>query len=257
MGYGKIGASLNIMYWSTQVSKSKEVVSWQDRLAQDAKNIAKTERPTVSRLSLRSGILSYQDQPYKDNTMEAVVVAHIHERAYYKEDFDPDVNYPPTCYAYSVDGTNMVPHEDITEPQNTICDGCWADKFGSAKRGKGKACGQRRTLALMPALADAADYASAELALLSIPVTSVKNWGTYVNLLASMHQRAPWGMITRIYVKRHPKFQFQVFFEPMTQLSDEALGHIAPKIDLALQTLLTPKDLTPPEKKEKAENEKF
>jgi hypothetical protein len=237
------------------MSESKEVVNWEDRLAQDAKDIAKHERPALSRISLRSGILSYQDQPYKDNQMEAVIIAHIHERAYYEQDFDPDVQYPPTCYAQSTDGVNMVPHGDIVEPQNASCDGCWADKFGSAKRGKGKACGQRRKLALMPALDNPAEYANAELALLSIPVTSVKNFGTYVNVLASAHLRAPWGMITKIYVKPHPKFQFQVFFEPISKLPDEALSHIAGKIDMALTTLCQPYDLTPPEEREEAKED--
>ena len=56
-------------------------------------------------------------------------------------------------------------------------------KIDPRKQGnKGKACKERRRLAIIPAAAiKDGEIAKAELAVLSLPVTSLGNWGNYVN----------------------------------------------------------------------------
>lgn len=229
-----------------------EVVNWEEKLAAEAKAVAKSERPSVARIGLKSGIMTYQDQALPGNQLDCIIVAAIHENVYYDKPYDPDVLNPPACYAYSLDGENMVPHEDIEEPQNPTCRKCWANEFRSARNKKGKACGERRKLAVIPAYKDVADIEKAEIAILSLPVMSVKNWATYVNILSSTPtiQRASWGVLTRISVKPDPKSQFKVYFDHTANLNRDFLSAVYAKVPVALNILQTPYDLTPPEEKE-------
>src|SRR5690606_13687692 len=96
------------------------------------------------------------------------------------------------------------------------------------------------------------DIYTAEMATASLPVTSVKNWGTYVNILSATPsiQRAPWGVSTKIMVKPDLKTQFKVSFDFNTNLSDEFLGAVYSKVPIAENLLFTPYDLTPPEERE-------
>lgn len=224
---------------------STEVVSWEDRLKQEAKDVAKTMRPTVTRIGLKSGIMAIGDMAVPGNSLECIVLASMFENVYYDKPYEADVIHPPACYSYSMSGSDMVPHEDIKEPQNPTCHGCWASKFKSARNKKGKACGNRHKLALIPSYKDVADVAKAEIATLSLPVMSVPNWAAYVNLLSSREQRASWGMITRVFVKPDLKTQFKVYFEPVAKLTDEFLHEVDKKIASGVDLLQVPYDLTP------------
>jgi hypothetical protein len=191
------------------------------------------------------------DMAVPNNTLDAIVLGAMFENTYYDKPYQPDVIYPPACYAYSFTGEDMVPHEDIKEPQNATCNGCWASKFKSAANGrKGKACGNRRKLALIPAYKDLADVTKAEVATMSLPVMSVPNWAMYVNKISSSNQRPPYGMITRITVKPDMKTQFKVYFEPVAELTDDFLSAVATKLQLGRDALSVPYDLTPPDQPE-------
>ena len=95
--------------------------------------------------------------------------------------------------------------------------------------------------------------AQAEIAVLSLPVMSVRNWSNYVNMISAQFQRPCWGLYTRIIVKPDAKSQFKVHFEMAGVLEKDFLGAVHPRLEMCLNTLNVPYDLTPPaEQKEEA-----
>jgi len=219
-------------------------VRWDEKLAESAKEVAKLERPALSQISLRAGMMTYQKQPVPGNKLLVVIVASCFENKLFKGKFDPNKYEAPSCYALSLTGEGMVPHEDAAHKESEVCETCEQNKWGSAGGGsKGKACKQVRRLAIIPAAAlKDGNVATAELAVISIPVTSARNWANYVNTISAEHQRPPWGMLTEIRTVPDAKTQFQVQFEAKGIVTEEYLGAIYKRIDPAAQVLLTPYD---------------
>jgi hypothetical protein len=83
------------------------------------------------------------------------------------------------------------------------------------------------------------------MALMKLPVTSVKGWGKYVNQIATMYARPPWGVITTIKVKPHAKYQFTVEFEFKALVDDaEVLGGMMKREEEAVAILMQPFDIS-------------
>lgn len=219
-------------------------VSWQDKLAESAKEVAKLERPSLSQISLRAGQMTYQKQPVPGNKLLVVIVAQAFENKYFSGRFDPNKYEAPDCYALSLTGEAMAPHDDSKDKQADNCQVCEKAKWGSAGNGsKGKACKEVRRLALIPANAlKDGNISSAELAVMSIPVTSARNWANYVNTIAAEYQRPPWGMLTEVRCEPDAKTQFQVKFEAKGVVDEEYLGQIFKRVAPAADVLLTPYD---------------
>lgn len=224
--------------------ESKDIVSWEERLARDAKEMAARERPSLSQISTKAGVMSYQSQPIPGNKLLCIVVSSAFENRYYTGRFDPNKREAPKCYALSLTGEDMTPHHDVVEPESEACDTCPQYKWGSAGNGsKGKACKQVRRLGLIPAAAvQAGNVASAEVALLSVPVTSAKNWANYVNSCALEFARPPFGMLTEISIVPSAKTQFEIKFTAQAVVSDEYLAAVYKRIEGINQNLLTPYD---------------
>lgn len=232
------------------MSKSKEVVQWKDRLAAEAKAVAKAERPSLSQISTRGGMLSYGGQPVQGNTLDAVVVGYVFENSWFKYAFDPNNPRNPDCYALALPDANgevalMAPHPSIEEPNHHECVTCPMFQWGSdPKGGKGKACKEIRKLALLPvsALTDPDAIQKAEVAVLRLPVTSVRNWKRYVQEVSALHMRPPWATITTIAPKPHMKFQFEITFNTKGLVADEYLDALAARIGPVQEMLMQPYD---------------
>lgn len=223
-----------------------DVIRWEDKLAQEAKAVAALERPALSQISTRAGQLVYQGQPIPGNKLPCIVIASAFENRYYASKFDPNKREAPKCFALSVTSEDMVPHEVVLEKQSETCATCPMFKWGSDPNGgKGKACKQVRRLALIPAAA-AVDgtIKTAEMALISIPVTSAKNWANYVNSCAAEYARPPWAVITEISTSPDAKTQFQIKFATKTLVGDEFLSAVQSRVESAQQVLLTPYDMS-------------
>lgn len=233
-------------------SSETGIVSWEDMMATEAKEVAKTERPSVGRISLQSGIMTYQDQAVPDNQMECIVADVIHEQVYYDKKYEAGVVNPPACFGYGNPGDAI--KADPTVPERDWenwgdCNSCIMGQWRKPP-GKGKPCSERRRLAILPLSDDIADYENAEIAVLSLPVMSVKNWSNYVNTVAAQHNRPSWGIATRIIVKPDQRSQFRVYFEHVGNLPDEIIGAVHAKRELCRTTLMVPYDLTPTESEE-------
>lgn len=231
-----------------------EVVSWEDMMATEAKEVAKTERPSVGRISLQSGVMAYEGTPVPENEMICIVADVVEEQVYYDQPYEAGVVNPPACFAYGEPGSALRAHEAVPErdwEKWGLCKDCIMNQWRKPPK-KGKPCGNRRKLAILPGGEDmeAADYEKAEIAVLSLPVMSVKNWGTYVNILNAQYQRPCWGMLTKVSVRPDPKSQFRVHFEAVRPLVDEIIGAVHARRDICRSTLMVPYDLSPKEEED-------
>ncbi len=234
------------------MSKSKDIVGWKSALTADAKKTAEAERPTSSYISLKGGVMTYQDEPIKDNKLEVVIIANATERTFYDRPYDADDTDPPDCFAQGLEKGFLKPHANVPDPQDSKCDNCPMAEFGSAAVGKGPACKTRRKLMVMT-VGGLEDPAGAELATIAMPPTSVKNYSAYANKVASSLGVPTWGVKTMITVKPHPKRLFEVTFECTGPVEgDNALAGIHSRIPAAEQALMTPYTYDEEEKEETA-----
>ncbi len=224
-----------------------EVVSWEEKLAQEAKDVAKLERPPITKIGFRSGVMTYMGEAVPDNELECIIAAYGFERVLYLSKYDPDNIVPPDCYALSSPqmSDSLAPDSNVPKPQHETCEGCPHDEWGSGS-GRGKSCGERRRLIVLPkSVADNPEkVATAEMAMMSIPVTSIKNWGKYINSVAARTQRPYWAVLTKVMLKPDPKTQFKVYFEEAGLLSDNLLGAIQSINESAMQVALQPYDMS-------------
>jgi len=220
---------------------SNEVTKYDEAFAAMADEYAKGERAGGDFLSTRGGILTFQDDALPGNQMCVIILDAVRERTYYTEKFDParEANLPPLCYAFGRDNDEMAPHVSMQassyfEPQSEECATCPYNEWGSADTGRGKACSERRRMALLPAgyyvpkrgsrdfdlhlFTEEEHYESADIAFLKLNVMSVKDWARYVTHLSSALRRPPLAVITRIFLEPDPKSQFRVKFEVIEEL---------------------------------------
>lgn len=216
-------------------TKTTALVAYDDELAQAAEAAVAQERHVGggSFFSIRGGQLRYNDAQLPGNQVAVVIVDSVLENTYYEDAYDPDTPNAPTCYAFGRDDETMGPHEESSEPQGELCCNCPQNQWGSAERGRAKACRNRRRLALVAAgtfdrngdfTPTIDDLTSAsEVAYLSLPPTSIKSYAGYVKQLASTLKLPPHGVITRVAVEPDPKTQFRVVFELMSKVPTEVI----------------------------------
>ncbi len=197
-------------------------------LAEEAKNEAAKERPAISRISLKSGVMSYGGQPMPNNEVEAIIVGASFRNTFYAGRYDPNNIKNPNCFALSLSDENMVPDDNVAEPEHATCAGCPRNEWGSDPNGgRGKACKQTRRLVLIPANAlegeDAEKVKIAELAMMDLPVTSVKNHSQFVNTLSATANVPAWAAVAKIKVVPDAKTQFKVLFQAMRVVPTEPL----------------------------------
>jgi len=220
-------------------SKSKEVADYKAALIADAKKTVESERAGGNYISLKGGRMTMHDEQIPNDKLDVIVLATIHERTLYERPYDPDDDGPPDCFAQGVNLTDLSPHENVPNPVSSQCKGCPKAEFGTARQGKGPACKTYRKLALVPA--DATDFTEAEIAVMRIPPTSVRNYSRYAAKVAGSTGMPPWAVKTEISVKPDPKTQFQVNFEAIEPIKDDAaLSALFSQIDGAENMLLTP-----------------
>ena len=226
------------------MSSKKEVINWEEQLAAEAQEVAKTERAAVSKIGLKGGIMTYMGQAVEGNTLDVIVTASCQERVYYDKPYDPDVISDPACFALALPGNQLFPHENVPNPVNKSCNGCKFDEFKSARNGKGKACSERRRLAVIPVCGSPEEILEAEVAVISLPVMSVRNWSIYVNELSARAQRPAWGVITQVKVVPDAKSQFKVQFEYQAKLGDDFLAAVHNRRDTATNLIMSPYEMS-------------
>ena len=229
------------------------MVSWQERLRQEAEAAVKVEKNVGSGskfIKTRGGKFTL-DGGTADK-LEVVILDHILENAWYEGRFDPDTPSPPSCFALGREEDELVPHENVAEPVNEKCKGCPYNEFESSDTGRGKACKNTRRLALL-SVADVENLETipdAEIALLKIPVTSVGNWATYVKKLKSSYDVPPLGVLTEITLSPDSKSQFKMSFRMLERIEDgDLIEALFDKKDTIQDDLEAPYQAVDPEER--------
>lgn len=197
--------------------------------------------------STRAGVLQFDDTPLPGNQMCVIVAAWCLENVFYDGPYDPDNRTPPTCFAFCKnpdEKDDMAPDadqlkDDAFEQQASSCAECPQNEWGSAAQGRGKACSNRRRLALLPAgtykplgrnggfelevIDDEEHFRTAEAGFLKIPVMSGKGFDAYVRDVAEQFKRPLFAVYTRVYLTPDPKSQFKVNFELIEPVTDNAV----------------------------------
>lgn len=209
------------------------VANWDQQLADAAKIAMEAEKGTGGNFfSIKGGILTFDGAPVTGNKMVVVILDSLLENVYYEGEYDVDNPTSPKCFAYARTEDGMKPHQQVFErgdQQSDLCSSCKHNVFGSADKGKGKACKNTRRLALIPAgtydkdkmtLYTKPEQFTSSIAFLKLPVTSVKDYSLYVKQLATGLNRPPFGIITNVAVVPDPKNQFKVVFTAVEKVSD-------------------------------------
>jgi hypothetical protein len=240
-------------------------VQWQEELAKHAKELASRERPPVSQIGLRAGVMMYRGQQIPGNKLDCIILSSGVERRYDTKAFDPNNIVPPDCFALSLVDEGMAPDPSAALPQAVGCDVCPMNMWQPNKNRPGKnhkPCKEKRRLVLIPAQAvREGNIKTAEMAVLVVPVTSIKHWANYVNLAAAEYSRPPWALFTEVSVNPHPVSQFEVKFKIQGPVSEDVLGELHGRIGAANEVILTPYDnsgmTVPEDKKEESKQRKF
>jgi hypothetical protein len=215
------------------------LVPWDEQLAQDAEIAAGAEANTSGGqfFSARGGILSFNDAPLPNNQMAVIQVDSIFENVFYEGEFDPSTPTAPTCFAFANEEGDLKPHPSVVEAgqaQHDTCKGCPMNEWGTADKGRGKACRNTRRLALIPAgdltaegvfkpHSDPEQIEKGPLGFMKLPVTSVKGYAAYVKQIAGALRRPPHGIFTKVKVVPDQKSQFKVTFEPLAKIPDKLM----------------------------------
>jgi hypothetical protein len=239
----------------------REIVSYDKEWAEQADRYAAQEKiRSGTFLSMRGGVLSFGDEELPGNQACVIILDAVKENTYYDHKFDPNQAASPICYAFGRGDEPMAPHHTMQadlsyfQPQASECSVCPKNEWGSADKGRGKACQNRRRLALIPAgyyqpkrgtrdmdlelFDDEKHFKTADIAYLKLSVGSVKEWGKYVNQIAASIHRPPHGVITRLYVEPDPKFQFVAKFEMIEQVPDTLAQVIMGRHEEAVKTVM-------------------
>lgn len=223
-----------------KASQTTAVTNWDEELARQAEVAAAMEANTGggNYFSLKGGILALNDQAIPNNQMAVIILDSILENVFYEGAYNPDVQMPPTCFAFGRDDTTIAPHANVVERgqgQNEQCTGCPMNVFGTADTGRGKACRNTRRLGMIPAgdldlagkftqFTDEEHFTTATAAFMKLPVTSVKGYATFVKQLSGALKRPPHGIFTKVKVIPDAKTQFRVIFEPIAVVPNNLMA---------------------------------
>lgn len=127
------------------------------------------------------------ENPDYAKTLTGVVLYNHATCAYWPEGDEYDDNVSPLCS--SVDGK-----QGIGTPGG-LCSCCVLNTFGSASDGKSKACKNMRVLYLLRS----GEYMPLQL---TLPPTSIKPWGSFLNQSFLARQRATYGSVIQVGLKK-------------------------------------------------------
>ena len=184
-----------------RLKKGKEVSmtsqDWEKQMAVDAKEEyqeeSKTSGGSISTLSTKDKRFSLGDDDL-GTEIDVVIADTAFEHAFYDRPYDEDNPSPPACFAIGKVEKNLVPHPDSPVPQHDNCNDCPLNEFESALVGKGKACKNKRRLALF-AFGDNG-LSTEQMVILPIAPTGLKNYAVYAKGIAAKFKRPTYSVVT-------------------------------------------------------------
>lgn len=169
--------------------------------------------------------------------LNLVIVDFTTHRTFYDREFDKANPCPPACFAIALKPKDMVPDKSSPARQSDACHGCPLNEFGSD--GNGKACKEKRMLAVIPADADA----NTDIAILATSVTALKAFDSYVNSVGASLGKMPYQIVTEVSFDPNLTYASLRFGNPQPAEADLVQTAFALR-DKARQRLLAPYDVS-------------
>ncbi len=216
--------------------KNGAMAKWDQQLADLAKGAADQEAGVGGGqfFSTQNGVLKFNDSPLPGSQMGVIILDSVIENVIYEGKYDADNRTAPLCYAFGRSDDVMRPHKDVVTPQAESCGVCPNNEWGSAEFGAGKACRNRRRLAILSAGVFKRDefvpeenpkeFETSEVRYLALPPTALRGYAAYVKKLAGALKRPPFAVFTRIVVQPDPKTQISYSFEALGEVPGELIG---------------------------------
>lgn len=223
-------------------------INYQEQLAKESQEITKRlQSGGGSKIRAKGNTSFAMPDGTESPVIEGVVVEFTAMNTFYDRPYDKDTPSPPACYAIGDIPSLLAPSKDVPDRQADNCATCPMNQFGTADNGKGKACKNKRILAILPEDADD----STDIMLLEVPPSSIGFYDSYVASLSSKHKTVPVGVITRITLD--PKQQyFSPRFEVVRPLQGNEFGAFVTRRDEAKAMIATPPDTSTYEAPKKA-----
>lgn len=220
----------------TAVAKQKIQLpaNWEAQMKEDAaKGRKRVEVIGVSqRIKTRGGVLQYMDTPVPGNKLKCVILVDVFENAKYDGEYDPENPQSPTCYAFGEDASEMSPHEKVKEPCNDTCNGCPMNKFGSADKGRGKACKNQVRMFLIhaDALKKPDSIIDSPHVMLNVPPTSLAGWAKHIKDIENLGNKPIYAVVTEVGTQLSESGGFKLTFNIDRTITDKkVLGAIFAK----------------------------
>lgn len=147
---------------------------------------------TGNTISTKGKIFRLPDGSSLEGPLNVVVVDWALVNKFYPGKFKESDPTPPACFAAAASIAELVPSTQSPDRQADECASCPNNEFGSD--GDGKACKNTYLLAVLPEDADE----NAEIALLSVPPTSMKAFSAYTNTLKRVGNALPIKVVTEV-----------------------------------------------------------
>lgn len=211
------------------------LVSIQEQIAQQIARQNETAqglRSSGSYIGFKNAQLKVDSISIPANQLDVRVLAALSERAWYAKDFDADVVQVPDCYALDDD----VPHDQSANPQSDNCADCKHNKWGSATRGKGKACRESARVIVVPANVP---LASAQMYTAKVPVTSLSTVTSFTSR-CSQANKLMGEFVTKLSVVEDKKTFFKVHLTPVEVTAEIDMSALLKAQDAAYQLAMTP-----------------
>jgi len=195
------------------------IMSIQEQIAQQLARQNETAaglRSSGSYIGFKNAQLKVDGITIPANTLDVRVLAALSERAWYSKDFDADAVQVPDCYALD----DTVPHLESSNPQADNCGDCPHNKWGSATRGKGKACREAARVIVIPANVP---LASAQMYTAKVPVTSLSTVTSFTSRCGQANKLMG-EFVTKLSVVEDKKTFFKVHLTPV---------EVTPEMDMA------------------------
>jgi hypothetical protein len=169
---------------SIQAAIAAQVATMGDRIAP----------PGGSKIKLAAGSMTLPDGSKTPGPLEVVVVDFVARNMFYENAYDKDNIESPVCFAIGTNPKTLVPSPNSPLPQAASCAACPMNLFKSAANGKGKACKNERSLAVLPPEGDA----DTPLWVLNVSPTGLQGYDGYVADVLRTFNTVPAGVVTTV-----------------------------------------------------------
>lgn len=123
------------------------------------------------------------------NEIQVAIVDFTNRNFFYSAPYTPNQVVPPDCYAMGKEISGMTPEKDSPAIQSDACSTCELNRFGSGNNGKGKACQNRKYVAVLlvdPDNPDAHNDPSAPIYLLDLSPSNLRSFDAVIRHTTSL-----------------------------------------------------------------------